>query len=81
MTGPGLELALLTRGQYHIGQQRQMDRPVLGSPSFPAEPASFLKLLVEKAKATDHGAAPALWAASAFARHNPAGPLEETSMS
>jgi hypothetical protein len=45
------------------------------------EQASFLKLLVEKGKGTDHGAALALWAGSAFAQHNPAGPLEETSMS
>jgi hypothetical protein len=40
-----------------------------------------LKLLVEKGEATDHGAAPVPWAGSAFARHNPAGPMEETSMS
>jgi hypothetical protein len=40
-----------------------------------------LNLLVEKGKGTDHGAAPVPWAASAFARHNPTGPLEETSMS
>ena len=64
-----------------IGQQRQTDSPVLGSSSFPAEPASFLKLLVEKGKATDHGAALVPWAGSTFARHNQAGPLEETSMS
>jgi hypothetical protein len=39
-----------------------------------------LKLLVVKGKATDHGAAPALSAASAFAHHKTAGPMEETSM-
>jgi hypothetical protein len=40
-----------------------------------------LKLLVEKGKATDHGAALVPWAGSTFARHNQAGPMEETSMS
>jgi hypothetical protein len=40
-----------------------------------------LKLLVEKGKATDHGAALVPWAGSTFARHNPTGPMEETSMS
>jgi hypothetical protein len=40
-----------------------------------------LNLLVEKGKATDHGAALVPWAGSAFARHNQAGPMEETSMS
>ena len=64
-----------------IGQQRQTDSLVLGSSGFPAEPASFLNLLVEKDKATDHGAALVRWAGSTFARHNPAGPMEETSMS
>ena len=49
--------------------------------SFSGKWASLLKLLVEKGKATDHGAALALWAGSAFARHNPARPMEETSMS
>ena len=64
-----------------MGQQCQGDSLITGSPSFPAEPASFLKLLVEKGKATDHGAALVRWAGSTFARHNPAGPMEETSMS
>lgn len=64
-----------------MGQQRQDDRLMAGSPGVPAQPASFLKLLVEKGKATDHGAALAPWAGSAFARHNPARPMEETSMS
>ncbi len=64
-----------------MGQQRQADRPALASPSLPGEPASFLNLLVEKGKATDHGAAPVPGAASAFARRNPAGLMEETSMS
>jgi hypothetical protein len=45
------------------------------------ESGSASKPLVEKGKATDHGAAPVRWAGSAFARHNPAGPMEETSMS
>jgi hypothetical protein len=40
-----------------------------------------LKLLVENGKATDHGAALVPWAGSTFARHNRAGPMEETSMS
>jgi hypothetical protein len=40
-----------------------------------------LKLLVENGKATDHGAALVPWAGLAFARHNPTGPMEETSMS
>ena len=64
-----------------MGQQCQDDSLITGSSSFPAEPASFLKLLVEKGKATDHGAALVPWAGSTFARHNPAGPMEETSMS
>ena len=80
MTGPGLELTLAATCWHYIGQQRQADSPVRCSFGFPAQPASFLNLLVEKAKATDHGAAPVPWAGSAFARHNP-GPLEETSMS
>ena len=54
---------------------------VLPSRSSSGEPASFLNLLVEKGKATDHGAALAPWAGSTFARHNQAGPMEETSMS
>ena len=81
MTGSGLELARAARCWHRMGQQRQDDSLITGSSSFPAEPASFLKLLVEKGKATDHGAALALWAGSTFARHNPAGPMEETSMS
>ncbi len=81
MTGSGLELALAARCWHRIGKQRQADRPVLRSPGFPAERASFLNLLVEKAKATDHGAALVPWAGSTFTRHNPAGPMEETSMS
>jgi hypothetical protein len=40
-----------------------------------------LNLLVEKGKATDHGAAPVPWVGSTFARYNQAGPMEETSMS
>jgi hypothetical protein len=40
-----------------------------------------LKLLVEKGKATDHGAALVPWAGSTFARHNHTRPMEETSMS
>jgi hypothetical protein len=48
--------------------------------SSPRQQAVFLKLLVVEAKATDHGATPAVWAASAFAHHNTAGPMEETSM-
>jgi hypothetical protein len=40
-----------------------------------------LKLLVEKGKATDHGTALVSWVGLTFVRHNPAGPLEETSMS
>ena len=62
-------------------QQRQADRPVLHSSRLPAERASFLNLLVEKAKATDHGTCPVSRADSAFARHNLAGQMEETSMS
>ena len=64
-----------------MGQQCQGDSLITGSSSFPAEPASFLKLLVEKGKGTDHGAALVPWAGSTFACHNPAGPMEETSMS
>ena len=76
----GLELTRRTRHR-RIRQQHQADSLATASPSLPGEPASLLKLLVEKGKATDHGAAPVRWAGSAFARHNPAGPLEETSMS
>ncbi len=54
---------------------------VLPSRNSSGEPASFLNLLVEKGKVIDHGAALAPWAGSAFARHNQAGPMEETSMS
>jgi hypothetical protein len=36
---------------------------------------------VEKSKGTDHGAALALGAVSAFAHHSAAEPMEETSMS
>ena len=39
------------------------------------------KLLVEKGKATDHGAALVPGVGLAFARHNPTGPMEETNMS
>src|SRR5215217_5651045 len=62
---------------HRIGQQRQADSLLRRSPTFPAQPASILKLLVENGKATDHGAAPVRWAGSAFARHNPAGTMEE----
>ena len=75
-----LELTAVRR-RCRIRQQRQADSLATASPSFPAEPASFLNLLVEKGKGTDHGAALVRWAGSAFARHNPAGPMEETSMS
>ena len=81
MTGSGLELTRAVRCQHRRGQQCQDDSSVTGSPGVPAEPASFLKLLVEKGKATDHGAALVPWAGSTFACHNPAGPMEETSMS
>jgi hypothetical protein len=66
---------------HRIGQQRQADSLLRRSPTFPAEPASFLNPLVEKGKGTDHGAALVLWAGSTFTRHNPTGPMEETSMS
>ena len=81
MTSSGLELTRAIRCWHRIGQRRQDDSLITGSSSFPAEPASFLKLLVEKGKATDHGAALVRWAGSTFARHNPAGTMEETSMS
>ncbi len=81
MTGQGLEFAPTARCWRHMRQQRQADRPALASPSFPAERGSFLNLLVEKGKATDHGAAPVPWASLSFARHKPAGQMEETSMS
>ena len=81
MTGSGLELARAVKCRHRMGQQCQGDNLITGSSSFPAEPASFLKLLVEKGKATDHGAALVRWAGSTFARHNPTRPMEETSMS
>ena len=81
MTGSGLELTRAARCWHRMDQQRQGDSLPTGSSSFPAEPASFLKLLVENGKATDHGAALVPWAGSTFARHNPARPMEETSMS
>ena len=65
----------------YSGQQHQTGNPVLPSLSLPGEWASFLKLLVEKGKATDHGAALVPGAGLAFARHNPTGPMEETNMS
>jgi hypothetical protein len=80
MTAGGPELTRHTRCR-RIRQPQQADSLLRCSPGLPAEPASGLNLLVEKAKATDHGAAPAPWAASACACPNPAGPLEETSMS
>jgi hypothetical protein len=64
-----------------MGQQCQGDSLITGSFSFPAERASFLKLLVEKGKATEHGTALVRWAGLTFARRNQAGPMEETSMS
>jgi hypothetical protein len=81
MTGQGHELAPTARCWRHMRQQRQADRPVLRSPSLPAERASFLNLLVEKGRATDHGAALAPRAVVAFTHRNPAGPMEEISMS
>ncbi len=75
MTGSGLELAQSVRYRHRMGQQCQGDRLITGSSSFPAEPASFLNLLVEKGKATDHGVARVPRAGSTFARHTPAGPL------
>ena len=77
MSEQSLELGYRCR----IRQRPQVDGLVLRSLALAEELASFLKLLVEKGRATDHGAAPAPWAGSAFARHNPAGPMEETSMS
>ena len=78
MSSLDLELTTVSR-RWRIRQPRQAGSLVPASPSLPGELVSLLKLLVEKGKATDHGATPALWAASAFA-HNTAGPLEETSM-
>ena len=80
MSSLHLELTTVSR-RWRIRQPRQAGSLVPASPSLPGEPVSLLKLLVEKGKATDHGAAPVRWAGSAFARHNPAGPMEETSMS
>jgi hypothetical protein len=74
------ELTTVSR-RWHIRQPRQAGSLVPASPSLPGEPVSLLKLLVEKGKATDHGAALVPWAGSTFARHNQAGPMEETSMS
>jgi hypothetical protein len=62
-------------------QRPKTDSSVLRSLGLAEEQASFLKLLVEKGKATDHGAALVPWAGSTFARHNQAGSMEETSMS
>ena len=81
MTSPDLELTRAVRCRHRIGQQCQSDSLITGSSSFPAESASFLKLLVEKGKATDHGATLVPGAGLAFARHNPTGPMEETNMS
>ena len=81
MTGSGLELTRQRGAGAAWGSSAKPIAWLQRSPSFPAEPASFLKLLVEKGKATDHGAALVPWAGSTFARHNPAGPMEETSMS
>jgi hypothetical protein len=64
-----------------LGQRRQADSLVLRSPGLPKGRPSFLKLLVENGKATDHGAVPVPWASLSFARHRPTGPLEETRMS
>ena len=80
MSSLDLELTTVSR-RWRIRQLRQASSLVPASPSLPGEPVSLLKLLVEKGKATDHGAALAPWAGSAFARHNPAGTMEETSMS
>jgi hypothetical protein len=80
MTAGGRKLTRKARCR-RIRQPQQADSPVRCSPGLPAEPASGLNLLVERGKATDHGAALAPWAGSTFARHNQAGPMEETSMS
>jgi hypothetical protein len=80
MSSLDLELTTVSR-RWRIRQPRQAGSLVPASPSLPGEPVSLLKLLVEKSKATDHGAALVPWAGSTFARHNPARPMEETSMS
>ena len=80
MSSQGAKLIHIAKYRRRIEQQRQAYNPVLPSPGLPGEPASRLKLLVETGKATDHGAAPVRWAASAFARHKLTGPLEEISM-
>jgi hypothetical protein len=80
MSSLNLELTTVSR-RWRIRQPRQAGSLVPASPSLPGEPVSFLKLLVEKGKATDHGAALVPWAGSTFAHHNQAGPMEETSMS
>ena len=77
MSEQSLELGYRRR----IRQRPQADGLVLRSLTLAEEQASFLKLLVEKGKATDHGAALLPWAGSTFAHHNQAGPMEETSMS
>jgi hypothetical protein len=81
MSSQAPELIQIAKCRRRIEQQRQADALVLPSPGLPEEPASFLKLLVETGKGTDHGAAPVPGAALAFAHHTPAGPLEETNMS
>jgi hypothetical protein len=81
MTSSGLELTRAIRCWHRIGQRRQDDSLITGSSTFLAEPASFLNLLVEKGKATDHSATLVPGAGLAFARHNPTGPMEETNMS
>jgi hypothetical protein len=80
MSSLDLELTTVSR-RWRIRQPCQAGSLVPASPSLPGEPVSLLKLLVEKGKATDHGAALVPWAGSTFARHNQAGPMEETSMS
>ena len=80
MSSLDLELTAVSR-RWRIRQPRQAGSLVPASPSLPGELVSLLKLLVEKGKGTDHGAALVPWAGSAFARHNPTRPMEETSMS
>jgi hypothetical protein len=76
MSEQSLELGYRRR----IWQRPQADGLVLRSLTLAEEQASFLKLLVEKGRATDHGAALAPRAVVAFTQRTPAGPLEETSM-
>src|SRR3712207_9291670 len=57
MSSLDLELTTVSR-RCRIRQPRQAGSLVPASPSLPGEPVSLLKLLVEKGKATDHGAAP-----------------------